>query len=68
MIIIFTFFYTAILVNPREYAERFKREGAFIPGVKPGVDTADHIDNVLSKITFPLKQQFLFDPIAFIQA
>jgi preprotein translocase subunit SecY len=53
MIILFTFFYTAMVINPRQWADDFKKQGAFVPGVKPGADTADYIDNILSKITFP---------------
>jgi preprotein translocase subunit SecY len=53
MIILFTFFYTAISVNPTQIADDMKRNGGFIPGIKPGAQTADFIDNVLTKITFP---------------
>ena len=53
MIILFTFFYTAMVINPRQWADDFKKQGAFVPGIKPGADTADYIDNILSKITFP---------------
>ena len=53
MIILFTYFYTAISVNPNQYAEDLKRAGGFIPGVRPGVDTANYIDNILSRITLP---------------
>lgn len=53
MIIIFTFFYTALTVNPNQIAEDMKRNGGFVPGVKPGKDTSDFIDDVLSKITLP---------------
>ncbi len=53
MIIVFTYFYTAIAVNPNEIADQLKRTGGFIPGVKPGKKTASYIDNVLSKITLP---------------
>ncbi|MFT6716761.1 MAG: preprotein translocase subunit SecY [Saprospiraceae bacterium] len=52
-IVIFTYFYTAMIINPRQMADDFKRQGAYIPGVKPGVDTANFIDNVMTKITFP---------------
>lgn len=53
MIILFTYFYTAITVNPRQMAEDMKKNGGFIPGVKPGKKTANFIDNILSKITLP---------------
>jgi preprotein translocase subunit SecY len=53
MIIAFTYFYTAVTVNPNQMAEDMKRNGGFIPGVKPGKATADFIDNVMSKITLP---------------
>ncbi|MEX2597117.1 MAG: preprotein translocase subunit SecY [Salibacteraceae bacterium] len=53
LIIAFTYFYTAITVNPNQMAEDLKKNGGFIPGVKPGKKTADFLDNVLSKITLP---------------
>ncbi len=53
LIISFTFFYTAITINPNQIADDMKRSGGFIPGVKPGKDTENYIDNVLSKITLP---------------
>lgn len=53
MIIVFTYFYTAITVNPNQMAEDMKKNNGFIPGVKPGKKTADFIDSVMSKITFP---------------
>jgi preprotein translocase subunit SecY len=53
LIIAFTYFYTAITVNPNQMAEDMKKNGGFIPGVKPGRKTADFIDNVMSKITLP---------------
>jgi preprotein translocase subunit SecY len=53
MIIIFTYFYTAITVNPNKIAEDLNRSGSFIPGVKPGVNTANFIDTLLSRITLP---------------
>lgn len=53
LIIIFTFFYTAIMINPRKMAEDMKRNGGFVPGVKPGEETAEYIDDVVSKITLP---------------
>ena len=53
MILIFTFFYTAITINANDIADNLKRNGGFIPGVKPGKQTAEFIDTVLSRITFP---------------
>jgi len=53
MIILFTYFYTAITMNPQQIAEELKRNGGFIPGVKPGKQTANFIDNVISRITLP---------------
>ncbi|MDO9512710.1 MAG: preprotein translocase subunit SecY [Bacteroidales bacterium] len=53
MIIIFTYFYTAITVNHNQMAEDMKKNGGFIPGVKPGKRTADFIDTVMSRITLP---------------
>jgi preprotein translocase subunit SecY len=53
LIIAFTYFYTAITLNPTQMAEDMKRNNGFIPGVKPGKDTADYIDTVMSRITFP---------------
>jgi preprotein translocase subunit SecY len=51
LIILFTFFYTAIAVNPNQIADDMKRNGGFIPGIKPGKQTSDFIDDVLSRIT-----------------
>lgn len=53
LIIVFTYFYTAITVNPNQMAEDMKKNGGFIPGVKPGKKTAEFIDNVMSRITLP---------------
>ena len=53
MIILFTYFYTAITINPNQMADDMKKNGGFIPGVKPGRKTAEFIDNVMSRITFP---------------
>ena len=53
LILVFTFFYTAISVNPVQIADEMKRGGGFIPGVKPGKDTSDYISSVLDHITFP---------------
>lgn len=53
LIILFTYFYTAVSVNPNQMAEDMKRNGGFIPGVKPGKKTAEFIDAVMSRITLP---------------
>jgi preprotein translocase subunit SecY len=53
LIILFTYFYTAITVNPNQMADDMKKNGGFIPGVKPGKTTADYIDGVISRITLP---------------
>jgi preprotein translocase subunit SecY len=53
LIIVFTYFYTAITVPTNKMADDLKRSGGFIPGVKPGVETADFLDKVMSLITFP---------------
>lgn len=53
LIIAFTYFYTAITLNPVQMAEDMKRNNGFIPGVRPGHDTAEYIDNIMSKITLP---------------
>ena len=53
LVVIFTYFYTAITVNPTNMAEEMKKNGGFIPGCKPGRKTADYIDAVMSRITLP---------------
>ena len=53
LIILFTFFYTAITVNPNQIADDLKRNGGFVPGIKPGRDTSNFIDTVLTRITLP---------------
>ncbi|MBO3273580.1 preprotein translocase subunit SecY, partial [Hymenobacter defluvii] len=53
LIIVFTYFYTAISVNPNQIADDLKRSGGFVPGVKPGRDTSEYIDEVLTRITLP---------------
>jgi preprotein translocase subunit SecY len=53
LVILFTYFYTAISVNPNQMADDMKRNGGFIPGVKPGKKTAEYLENILSKITLP---------------
>ena len=53
LVVVFTYFYTAITVNPRQMAEDMKKNGGFIPGVKPGRHTAEFLDTVMSRITLP---------------
>ena len=53
LIVFFTYFYTSIIFNPVYLAENLKKQGGFIPGVKPGAATADYIDDVLSRVTLP---------------
>jgi len=50
---VFTFFYTAITVNPSQIAEDLKRNGGFVPGIKPGKATSEYLDNILTRITLP---------------
>ena len=53
MIVFFTYFYTAIAFNPKDVAETMQKQGGFIPGIRPGKNTSDFIDNILTKITLP---------------
>lgn len=53
LIIVFTYFYTAITINPNQMAEDMKRNGGFIPGIKPGKRTGEYLDNIMSRITLP---------------
>ena len=53
LIIVFTYFYTAITVQPNQMAEDMKRNNGFIPGVKPGKRTAEYLDSIMSRITLP---------------
>ncbi len=53
MIIFFTFFYTAIVFSPKDVAERLRKNGGYIPGIRPGKPTEEYIDNILTKITVP---------------
>ncbi len=53
LIVFFTYFYTAIIFNPVDISENLKKQGGFIPGVKPGAKTAEYIEHVVSRITFP---------------
>lgn len=53
LIIVFTYFYTAVIVQPKQMAAEMKKNGGFIPGVKPGKSTEDYLDSVMSRITLP---------------
>nr|MBA2347900.1 preprotein translocase subunit SecY [Solirubrobacterales bacterium] len=53
MIILFTYFYTAVTFNPVDQAENLKKYGGFIPGVRPGRPTAEFLDRILARLTFP---------------
>jgi preprotein translocase subunit SecY len=53
LIVVFTYFYTSIIFNPIDVAENLKKQGAFIPGVKPGAKTAEYIETVMERITLP---------------
>lgn len=53
VIVFFTYFYTAIVFSPREIAENMKKQGGFIPGIKPGNNTVEYIDRILTRITLP---------------
>jgi preprotein translocase subunit SecY len=53
MIVAFTYFYTAITINPQQIAEDLKKNGGFIPGIKPGKRTAEFLDTILSRVTLP---------------
>ena len=53
LVMIFTYFYTAVTVNPTMMAEDMKKNGGFIPGVKPGKKTVEYLDNIMSRVTLP---------------
>ena len=53
LVVVFTYFYTAIAINPNQMAEDMKKNGGFIPGVKPGKKTAEYLESILSRITLP---------------
>jgi preprotein translocase subunit SecY len=53
MIILFTYFYTAVTFNPVDQADNLKKYGGFIPGVRPGRPTAEFLDRILARLTFP---------------
>ena len=66
LIIVFTFFYTAISINPTQISDDMKRGGGFVPGVKPGEDTSNFIANILDRITLP--GAFMLSAIAILPA
>lgn len=53
MIIFFTYFYTAVIFNPKDIADNMKKQGGFVPGIRPGKPTSDYIDTILTRITLP---------------
>lgn len=53
LIVVFTYIYTALLVNPQQYAEHLKRQNSFIPGIKPGEQTQEYIDTLTTRVTLP---------------
>lgn len=53
LVVIFTYLYTAMIINPKQIGDQLKKEGGFIPGVKPGIHTTEYIDSVVSRITLP---------------
>ena len=53
LVVIFTYVYTALIVNPQQYAEHLKRQNSFIPGIKPGTDTQEYIDSLTTRVTLP---------------
>jgi preprotein translocase subunit SecY len=53
MVVAFTYFYTAIVINPRDMADNMKKQGGFVPGIRPGKPTAEYIDFILTRITLP---------------
>ncbi len=53
LIVFFTYFYTAIIFNPKDIADNMKKQGGFIPGIRPGQNTIDYVDSILTRITLP---------------
>jgi preprotein translocase subunit SecY len=53
LVVLFTYFYTAVTVNPTMMAEEMRKNGGFVPGVKPGKKTAEYIDTIMSRVTLP---------------
>ncbi len=53
LIVFFTYFYTSIIFNPADLSENLKKQGGFIPGIKPGAKTAEHIGQIVERVTLP---------------
>lgn len=53
LVVVFTYVYTALIVNPKQYADHLKRQNSFIPGIKPGDDTEEYIDSLTTRVTLP---------------
>ena len=53
LVVVFTYIYTALIVNPKQYADHLKRQNSFIPGIKPGDDTEEYIDSLTTRVTLP---------------
>ena len=53
LVVVFTYFYTAIIMDPNQLADNMKKHGGFIPGVRPGKRTAQYIDRIMTRITLP---------------
>jgi preprotein translocase subunit SecY len=53
IIVFFTYFYTAIIFNPKDIASNMKKQGGFIPGIRPGTATEDYVDRIITRITLP---------------
>lgn len=66
LIVIFTYFYTAVIINPQQMSEDLRKNGGFIPGIKPGRKTVEYLDSIMSKITLP--GSFLLAIIAILPA
>ena len=58
LIIVFTYFYTAVTFNPVDQADNLKKYGGFIPGVRPGRPTAEFLDRILARLTFPVRSSW----------
>ncbi len=62
LIILFTYFYTAVVLNPVDLADNMKKNGGFIPGLRPGKKTAEYIDRVLTRVTLPGRSSWRSSP------